>query len=97
MEIQPLDEQKLIAEKFDELKDFVLAKNKQYGSSALQPIRIFSKGLSVRDSLFVRLDDKLSRALRGNFSIESMEDTLKDIIGYCILSLIDIDRGKKTD
>jgi hypothetical protein len=88
------NEQELIAKKFDELKNFVLAKNKQYGSSALHPVRIFSKNLSVRDGLFIRLDDKISRVIRGNFEIENMEDTLKDVVGYCILALIDIDSEK---
>ena len=40
------------------------------------------------ESLRVRIDDKLSRLMRGNDSIERDEDIVKDLIGYLILLLI---------
>ena len=60
-------------------------KNKSYGNSALDPIRVFSKS-SVQEQLFVRIDDKLSRIKRGNNSFN--EDTVKDLIGYLVILLI---------
>ena len=60
-------------------------KNKSYGNSALDPIRVFSKS-SIQEQLFVRIDDKLSRIKRGNNSFN--EDTVKDLIGYLIILLI---------
>ena len=60
-------------------------KNKSYGDSALDPIRVFSKS-SIQEQLFVRIDDKLSRIKRGNNSFN--EDTVKDLIGYLIILLI---------
>ena len=68
----------------DELKEFLVAKNVQYGNSALDPVRIFSKA-SDEEQLRVRLDDKISRLVRGNDSIEADDDIVNDIIGYFVL------------
>lgn len=60
-------------------------KNKSYGNSALDPVRVFSQA-STREQLFVRIDDKLSRIKRGTNDYN--EDTVKDLIGYLIILLI---------
>lgn len=73
-----------IIAKCDEIKTMLIAKNKSYGNSALDPIRIFSKEGNY-DQLLVRIDDKLSRIARGG---NSSEDTVKDLTGYLILLLI---------
>ena len=65
-------------------------KNKSYGNSALDPVRVFSQA-SAREQLFVRIDDKLSRIKRGNNNFN--EDTVKDLIGYLVILLIS--EGKK--
>tara|TARA_R110000824_G_scaffold226890_2_gene414675 strand:- start:1486 stop:1752 length:267 start_codon:yes stop_codon:yes gene_type:complete len=70
-----------------EVMDLLLEKNKQYGNSVFEPLGIFSKGVPM-ESLRVRIDDKLSRLMRGNDSIERDEDIVKDLIGYLILLLI---------
>jgi hypothetical protein len=70
-----------------EVMDLLLKKNKQYGNSVFEPLGIFSKGVPM-ESLRVRIDDKLSRLMRGNDSIEQDEDIVKDLIGYLILLLI---------
>ena len=62
----------------------LIEKNEQYGDSAFDPIRIFSP-LGSDAGLRVRIDDKLSRILRGNDSIESDIDVIEDLIGYFIL------------
>lgn len=59
-------------------------KNKQYGDSAFDPIRFFSD-LGPDAGLRVRIDDKLSRLMRGNDSIETDKDVIEDLIGYFIL------------
>ena len=64
-----------------------MKKNEQYGDSALEPIRIFSKA-DKHEQLKVRIDDKLNRLVQGNADIESDEDVVKDLIGYLILLLI---------
>lgn len=65
-----------------EVADMLIEKNKSYGNSALDPIRIFSKADTL-EQLYVRIDDKLSRIKRGNSNIN--EDTIKDLIGYLII------------
>ena len=44
----------------DDIKELLLYKNQQYGDSALNPSRIFSKASAV-EQLLVRIDDKLNR------------------------------------
>ena len=90
VELGPLDETAAaITSTVDELSTFLLNKNKQYGDSALQPIRIFSKA-SVDEQIKVRIDDKLNRLIQGNESIESDEDVIMDLIGYLVLLLIHV-------
>lgn len=60
----------------------LLAKNRQYGDSALNPVRIFSRSDTV-EQIKVRIDDKLSRIARGNG--EGNEDAVLDLIGYLIM------------
>jgi hypothetical protein len=71
-----------IASVCDELKELLLNKNRKYGDSALNPVRIFSKA-STLEQLKVRMDDKLSR-LR-NAQDDEDEDPVTDLIGYLIL------------
>ena len=71
----------------DEIRVMLLAKNEQYGDSALSPTRIFSKA-SADEQIKVRIDDKLSRLMLGNDSMESDEDVIKDLIGYLVLLLV---------
>lgn len=69
----------------DQIADLLIAKNKAYGDSALNPVRVFSKSDRV-EQLNVRIDDKISRIQRGT-DFED-EDTERDLIGYLILKLI---------
>jgi len=66
----------------DSIKQMLLEKNKAYGDSAIDPVRIFSKS-PVEEQIKVRIDDKLSRIARGNEF--PGEDTIDDLIGYLIL------------
>ena len=64
------------------IADMLIEKNKSYGNSALDPVRIFSKADSL-EQICVRIDDKLSRIKNGcNFA---NEDTINDLIGYLFL------------
>jgi hypothetical protein len=63
---------------------FLIGKNKEYGDSALNPLRIFSRA-DAKEQLLVRIDDKLSRIKRGD---ATKEDTHKDLRGY--LNLLEI-------
>jgi hypothetical protein len=61
-------------------------KNRAYGNSVFDPVRVFSKA-SVDEQINVRLDDKLSRIQKGNADLMD-EDVLLDTIGYLIIKLI---------
>ncbi len=79
--------QKLIADECDSVKKLLLSKNKAYGNSALDPIRVFASGLGPDAQLRVRIDDKLSRIQRATKADQSKvpEDTVQDLLGYLIL------------
>lgn len=64
-----------------ELAEMLVAKNRAYGNSALDPVRVFSKA-PLDEQLRVRLDDKLSRLARGQ---AAGEDPEWDILGYLVL------------
>lgn len=66
----------------DGIKELLLEKNRKYGDSALNPIRVFSKSDNI-EQIRVRIDDKLSR-LRNQQQDED-EDVVNDLIGYFIL------------
>tara|TARA_R100000458_G_scaffold57273_1_gene63225 strand:- start:1158 stop:1469 length:312 start_codon:yes stop_codon:yes gene_type:complete len=72
-----------IVNQCDILKNLLLDKNKAYGSSALFPLGVFSKGDAV-ESLCARMDDKLMRIKNSGIN-DTTEDTLSDLAGYIIL------------
>ena len=65
-----------------ELSEFLIEKNKKYGDSALNPVRIFSKQ-NTTEQLLVRIDDKLSRLARGGEY--PGDDDILDLLGYLVL------------
>ena len=71
-----------IAQVCDEVKSMLIAKNKSYGDSALNPVRIFATSDNV-EQLHVRIDDKLSRISRGGSFVG--DNDIDDLIGYLIL------------
>lgn len=79
--------QKLIADECGGLCAFLIEKNRKYGNSALEPMRVFSKA-PVNEQLKVRADDKLARILRGDANLED-EDVFKDLAGYLVLMLVE--------
>ena len=76
-----------------ELQDLLEEKNKAYGDSALNPIRLFSK-VSAAESLRIRIDDKLSRIKNKGITPDT-EDSLMDLIGYLVLLKIAIKKEKR--
>jgi hypothetical protein len=73
--------ERAILDVIDQLGALLIKKNRSYGDSALNPVRIFSKSDPL-EQLRVRIDDKLSRLARGH---EIDEDTLLDLIGYLVM------------
>ena len=74
----------LIAKICDDIRDLLLKKNRAYGNSALEPIRVLSKASSC-EQILVRIDDKLNRIKQGANILSEDEDVLQDLIGYLIL------------
>lgn len=78
----PLLAQELIAIECDQLREMLLEKNRRYGNSALDPVRLFSRADPV-EQILVRIDDKLSR-LRA-MEPDDTEDVEHDLMGYLVL------------
>lgn len=74
--------QELIGEECDAIRAMLIEKNRKYGNSALEPIRVFATSDTL-EQIRVRIDDKLSR-LRG-LQPDDAEDVEMDLIGYLIL------------
>lgn len=85
--VQEVDFDKHLRLELDYIYEMLVVKNKSYGNSALDPIRIFSKA-AAKEQLLVRIDDKLSRLKRGNEYAD--EDTVLDLIGYLLLLRIEV-------
>ena len=78
--------QKLIKEKCEAVKQMLLNKNREYGDSAIAPLRIFSSSDNI-EQINVRIDDKLSRiSTAGEKNIK--EDTELDLMGYLVLKRV---------
>lgn len=71
--------------------NLLIEKNKKYGNSALDPMRVFSRARTV-EQIRVRLDDKLSRLARG---VGEDEDVERDVMGYLVLLRVARMRGEK--
>jgi hypothetical protein len=84
--------EKQIQQTMSYIQDMLIAKNRAYGDSALEPVRVFSKAESI-EQLYVRIDDKLSRIQRGHEY--PGDDTIKDLIGYLVLLLIARERNEE--
>lgn len=72
----------LIRVECEQLAEMLVAKNRSYGNSALEPIQIFCKASPVMQ-IQARIDDKLNRIKKG--TLEMNEDTVKDLLGYLVL------------
>jgi hypothetical protein len=82
------DTEARIRARCQELAEFLVAKNRAYGDSALRPARIFAQG-SASDLIRVRIDDKLNRI--RNQPDAFGEDAVQDLLGYLILFQIATD------
>ena len=76
--------QEAIVAECNAVRDLLLAKNREYGDSALHPLRCFSKASAI-EQIKVRIDDKLSRIATVGAGGLIKEDTVQDLIGYLVL------------
>ena len=70
-----------IGQVVESLSEFLIAKNKNYGNSALKPIKVFSK-VEPTNSICVRMDDKISRIVNSS---ELRKNDIVDLTGYLVL------------
>jgi len=75
----------LISKVCSEIVEMLIDKNRKYGNSALDPVRIFSKADPL-EQLRVRMDDKLSR-IRSSQD-DDTEDAEMDLLGYLVLAQV---------
>ena len=75
----------------DRVKNLLLEKNRKYGDSALNPVRVMSQSSPV-EQILVRIDDKLNRIKQGAGLLANDEDVVLDLIGYFVLLKIALDR-----
>jgi hypothetical protein len=64
------------------MAELLIKKNRAYGNSALDPVRIFSSSDNI-EQLKVRIDDKLSRFVRGTEFLG--DNDIDDLMGYLVL------------
>lgn len=82
----------------EHLREMLLAKNKNYGNSAFQAPALLPD-LPAEKAIFVRMSDKVARLAQLTSGEkdrvgESVEDTLYDLAGYCILAIIAMRKGE---
>ena len=75
-----------------DLAVFLIEKNRRYGNSAIKPIRVLSKA-NEQEQIFIRMDDKLSRLMSMDASIDDKYEALKDFVGYWVL--LEVQRGER--
>lgn len=79
----------LIEQECFDIRDLLLDKNRKYGDSALNPLRIFARADAI-EQINVRIDDKLSRIKSAQD--DDTEDAEMDLIGYLILKRVALRR-----
>jgi hypothetical protein len=75
----------LIRDECQQITETLLEKNRKYGDSAINPVRVFSRADAV-EQINVRLDDKISRIMSGQ--TDDDEDVELDLIGYLVLKRV---------
>lgn len=83
------DTQHAIAEVGVALTHLLLLKNQRYGNSALAPVEVFAHGITKRQRMAVRMDDKINRLKNGlGTNGGDGEHPGIDLAGYILLDII---------
>jgi hypothetical protein len=86
--------QQQIVDKCLELAELLIEKNRKYGNSALNPVRVFASSDTL-EQIRVRMDDKLNRI--KNRQSDEDEDVYMDLAGYLILYMVARDNTKRAN
>jgi len=85
----PDGSQRMLAEVGIALTHLLVLKNQRYGDSALSPLEIFATGITPRQRLALRMDDKLNRLANGmGLDAGDREHPGIDLAGYILLDVI---------
>ena len=89
----------ILVKEVQELTSLIVAKNARYGNSALTPPALCPV-LTAKEGIQVRLGDKFARMRQlvdsgEDVAEEPLRDTVRDIIGYCLLWLIADEEERK--
>jgi len=80
-----IDQEENITSVLNSLCDLIVEKNRRYGDSALEPVRLFAPRIEPGDAIRIRLDDKLARVRNSG---ELRKNDVADIMGYlCLLCI----------
>lgn len=87
-----------ISDVVEHLRKILIAKNQNYGNSAFQS-PVLLPDLPAEKAIFVRMSDKVARLAQLTSGEkdrvgESIEDTLYDLAGYCVLAIIAMRKGE---
>ena len=86
-----MDTQEMIEQFCDTLKQTLISKSVAYGNAFERP-PILLPDADCIDIIYTRMSDKIARIISlrksGIEPSESLDDTLLDLAGYCILALI---------
>lgn len=85
-----------ISDVVENLRKMLIAKNQNYGNSAFRP-PVLLPDLPAEKAIFVRMSDKVARLAQLTSGEkdrvgESIEDTLYDLAGYCVLAVIAMEK-----
>lgn len=93
-----MNQNEWIVNKTNELQQTLIKKNTDYGDAFAK--RFQKHGIL---SAFIRMEDKWLRLenlianKNNNLVDESIEDTVKDLIGYGLLTLIELEKEKQNE
>ena len=76
---------KAIVEVLKEVRNFLLAKNRDYQGSAFRDMEFAGNTIKAEDTIDVRIVDKLRRLQSKSLAFEGREDTVKDLLGYLVI------------
>lgn len=85
----PDGSQRMLAEVGIALTHLLVLKNQRYGDSALSPMSVFATGITPRQRMAVRMDDKINRLANGmGVHGGDREHPGIDLAGYILLDVI---------
>lgn len=74
-----------LRKEIEDVYQLLCDKNRKYGNSVIEPVRVFSKA-SPLEQIRVRMDDKISRLMSAQ--VDDNEDAKFDLLGYLLIERV---------